>query len=462
MPSNRWTSARIIIGGSIVALVAVLWGIYQWHMPHWFLFAVSAPFAFASAIFHRRRFHLLILTTYILSHIGIDLWTGSRSFILDSDAIEWLSIVTASEIIYQISNQRRRTEEISQRRIHELEVMNDTLTGISSELELNKLLQTIVEKAVKLLNVSLGELLLYNRKTREMEIVAQFPMQKSGGIGYKIKPGEGAMGRVAVTKKPLILNDYKAFVNSLSDEVTTGVEATMDVPLLRGSDFVGVLGVARHERSRRFTEDDLRLLTVFASQATIAIHNARLYEEVQLLAFTDGLTGINNRRRLFELAEREYKRAVRYHRPLSFMLVDLDHFKNVNDRYGHAAGDEVLCWFATQASSVIRQNIDVIGRFGGEEFAFLYPETDLPSTIGAADRLRRHFSGRKVMFEEIEIPVMFSAGIASLPLEEDTELDQLIERADKALYCAKEKRNCMAYWDNRESKPYIIEAQHET
>jgi diguanylate cyclase (GGDEF)-like protein len=260
----------------------------------------------------------------------------------------------------------------------------------------------------------------------------------------------------------LILNDYKAFVNSLSEELTSGVEATMDVPLLRGDDFNGVLGVARHEKNKKFTNDDLRLLSVFAHQATIAIHNARLYEEVQVMAFTDGLTGINNRRRLFELAEMEFKRAVRYRRPLSFMLVDIDHFKSINDRYGHAAGDEVLRWFAMEASSVIRQNIDVVGRFGGEEFAFLYPETELPSTLGAAERLRKHFLGAHVLCNEIEIPVSFSAGIACVPLDQEIKLDLLIDRADKALYLAKEKRNCMAYWDNRESKAYIIEGTIES
>ncbi|MFT3890117.1 MAG: sensor domain-containing diguanylate cyclase [Anaerolineales bacterium] len=456
MTSNRWISGRIVIGGSFIALVAVLWGIYQWHMPHWFLFVISAPFAFASAAFHNRRTYFIILVVYILSHIGIDLLIGNRSFMLDSDAVEWSIFVLAGEIIYQLSTQRRRTEEISQQRIRELETMNDTLTDISSELELNKLLQTIVEKSVKLLRVSLGELLLFNKKTQELEIVAQYPVQQTG-IGFKMKLGEGVMGRVALTKRPLIINDYKSFTDALSEEFTSGVEATMDVPLLRGDDFNGVLGVARHAKNQEFTDDDLRLLTVFANQATVAIHNARLYEEVQVLAFTDSLTGINNRRRLFELAEKEFKRAQRYRRPLSFMLVDIDHFKDINDTYGHAAGDEALRWFAHEASSAIRQNIDVIGRFGGEEFAFLYPETELPSTLGAAERLLKHFVGKKACFDGREIQVNFSAGVACLPLKEDITLDQLIERADKALYCAKEKRNCIAYWDNHESKPYIIE-----
>jgi diguanylate cyclase (GGDEF)-like protein len=452
MPLSRWSSLRILVGGGVITLVAVVWGTLHWQIPHWFVFIASIPFVFAAAILRHPRVYFYILLAYMLSHVMVDLWTGDRSFMVGSDAVQWVSLAISGEVIYQLSTQRRRAERIAQQRISELEMMNTTLMEISSELELKTLLQTIMERAVKLLNASLGELLLYDKQTGEMEIVAQYPINQSQ-VGFKMKPGEGAMGRVAVTKRPLILNDYKAFVNALSDPITTGVEATLDVPLLRSDEFIGVLGVARHARNYKFTLDDQSLLTVFANQATIAIGNARLYEEVQRLAFTDMLTNINNRRRLFELADKEYKRSVRYRRPLSFMLVDIDHFKSINDTYGHAAGDEVLKWFASICNMVIRQKVDVLGRFGGEEFAFIYPETDLPSAVNAAERLRKHFVNMVVAIPGHELMVTFSAGIASLPFGEDIALDQLIERADKALYFAKRKRNCSAYWDDGTNAP---------
>ncbi len=452
MTSSRWSSVRIIIGGSLIALTAVVFGMINWGIPYWFIHVVSVLFVFSSAILHERRIYMYIVLTFIVTHLGVDLYTGGRSFLLGSDAVQWLSIVAAGEVIYQISSSRRRADVLSRRRIQELEVMNETLSSISGELELNSLLQTITERAVKLLKVTLGELLLFDQQTGEMEIVAQYPPD-SRQIGFKMKPGEGAMGRVAVTKRPLILNDYKAFVNSLAEDVTTGVEATLDVPLLKGAEFIGVLGVARHNKNQPFTKDDQRLLTVLASQAMIAIENARLYKDVRHLAFTDVLTGINNRRRLFELLDEEYRRALRYQRPLSFMLMDIDHFKKINDVYGHTAGDEVLRWFAKQASAAIRQKLDLIGRFGGEEFAVIYPEADLSSALSAAERLRSHVIGCPIRYNDIELQITFSTGIASLPLGVDTSFDQLIERADKALYLAKEKRNCIAYWDNAAAKP---------
>ena len=222
MSANRWSSVRIIVGGSIIALIVVVFGVAHWDVPYWFIHVVSVLFVFSSAILHNRRIYLYIVLAFITAHLGVDIYTGGRSFLLGSDAVQWFSIIAAGEIIHQISSQRRRADELSRRRIQELEVMNETLTSISGELELNSLLQTITERAVKLLNVTLGELLLFDKETGEMEIVAQYPLDASQ-IGFKMKPGEGAMGRVAVTKRGLILNDYKAFVNSLADAITTGV-----------------------------------------------------------------------------------------------------------------------------------------------------------------------------------------------------------------------------------------------
>jgi len=454
MSSHRWSSLRVIVGGGIIALIAVVFGMVRWDIPYWFIYVVSVLFVFPAAITQNRRIYLYIALAFLISHVVV--YLGKRSFLLGSDAVQWLSIMVAGEVIYRISRLRKRAEELSRQRIQELEVMNVTMTSLSSELELTNLLQTITERAVKLLNVSLGELLLCDKQTGELEIVAQYPLNPSQ-IGLKVQHGQGAVGQAAATKRGLILNDYKAFANSLPDAITSGVAATLNVPLLKGDKLIGVLGVAQHNKTREFTKDDMRLLTVFANQARVAIENARLYKEVQHLAFTDVLTGISNRRRLFELLDEEYRRAIRYQRPLSLMLIDLDHFKKINDAYGHAAGDEVLRWFANQCNLLTRQKLDLIGRIGGEEFAIIYPEADLASAMGAAERLRAQIIGRSIPYNGMQLKITFSAGLAALPLEKEISFEQLIERADKALYFAKEQRNCMAYWNNKEAAPQRVQ-----
>ena len=438
-------------------MLAVMFEVFQRGGPVWYVYVIAFPVVIVAALFHPRIIFLAFWAVFTLLHTIMDIGFGNDVALINNNTAQWGGLLLAGLTIHFISNERRRVAEVSQRRIRELEIMNEISRELSGELDLGNLLQKIVERAVRMLRVSLGEILLLEKETRELNVVAQYPFH-ANRLGLKIKPGEGAMGRVAATKKPLIINTYKSSSNALPHEVAEGVEAVMDVPLLKGEECIGVLGVSSRVKSHRFTTDDLSLLIVLASQATLAIRNAQLYQEVRHLAFTDGLTGINNRRRLFELAEKEYRRATRYGRPLSVMLMDIDHFKSINDQHGHVAGDAVLTWFANECSGIIRQKIDVIGRFGGEEFAVLYPETGLAPAIDAAARIRKRVSQTKVdLGNDAAIHITISMGIASLSNDREVTLDHLIERADKALYTAKQKRDCLAYWDIKEEKPYLVD-----
>jgi diguanylate cyclase (GGDEF)-like protein len=283
-------------------------------------------------------------------------------------------------------------------------------------------------------------------KKNDLEIAAHFPPDQKR-IGFRIKIGEGSMGRVALTRRPGIINDYKYWVNAMSDSVTAGVEAVVDVPLLKGTELIGVLGVGRQHRAYPFTEEDRHLLSVFARQAIIAINNAQLYKDIQTVAYTDVLTGINNRRRFFELAEKEYKRAQRYLRPLSIAVMDIDHFKSINDHYGHAVGDTVLSWFAHECYGHIRKEIDIIGRVGGEEFTILFPETVVEAACEVVHRLLKQIGNTKISTGAYSIQITFSAGLIGINYKTNFVLDQLLDRADRALYLAKQTRNCIAYWD---------------
>ena len=158
--------------------------------------------------------------------------------------------------------------------------------------------------------------------------------------------------------------------------------------------------------------------------------------ELERLATTDGLTGLANRRRLFERLEQEMYRARRYGTALSLVMFDIDHFKRVNDRWGHAAGDQVLREIARETHQLLRKT-DRAGRYGGEEFVVLLPETDLAEAILTAHRLHQQIS-ETVITPELGVPVSvtISAGVATLAPAESGEA--LIHRADQALYRAKQ------------------------
>lgn len=159
-------------------------------------------------------------------------------------------------------------------------------------------------------------------------------------------------------------------------------------------------------------------------------------EEIRRLITTDQLTGVSNRARFYELGEAELTRWKRFGQPLSALMIDLDHFKRINDTHGHAAGDEVLKQVAVALQTTLR-SIDIIGRLGGEEFAILLPSIELAGAEMVAERLRRVISGLIPTFEGTAIPVTLSIGCSELSAEA-ADLDALLRQADRGLYSAKE------------------------
>jgi diguanylate cyclase (GGDEF)-like protein len=455
MSFKRWVSTPVLVGGSIVTLVIVTLGVLQAGISVGAFQVFAAPFVLLSSLFNQKRIYLILWGVSFIVFVIVN-WLLYRSLpLLTFTAMLWFIMAVAAEIIYQLASQRRLIAAAHRRRTRELDAMDLTMTELTSDTDLGLVLQSIVERAAELLKASVAEIALYDRGRNDLEVAAHYP-PNAASIGYRMKIGEGAMGYVAQTRQPQIINNYKEWAHALPEQISFGVEMVADVPLLKDNELMGVLGVGRQQKTESFTEEDLHLLGVFARQAVIAINNARLYEEIQRLAYTDTLTGINNRRRLFELLEKEYMRARRYKRPLSLMLLDIDHFKAINDQYGHAAGDMALRWFAQQCSKAIRKNMDVIGRFGGEEFMILFPETSLESACEVSRRLLNLISGGEAPIGDKRIPIAFSAGLVSLEHEENTSLDQLIEQADRALYLAKESRGCVACWDPQIGEPRLV------
>ena len=191
-----------------------------------------------------------------------------------------------------------------------------------------------------------------------------------------------------------------------------------------------------------FTEESRELARWLATQASIALENAHLHGLVKAQAVTDELTGLANRRRFMEVVELELKRAERFQSPLGLVLVDLDDFKLVNDRYGHHTGDQVL----RALSNVFREglrDVDLASRLGGEEFAVLLPETDDSGAGGVAERLRAALASLELAAPGGEkFGVTASFGVAVYPQAQT--VDELLNSADAALYRGKaEGKNCV-------------------
>ena len=206
--------------------------------------------------------------------------------------------------------------------------------------------------------------------------------------------------------------------------------------MLAGDKVMGAIAVQDYEHADVYDQAHVDLLSTIASQASIALENARLFAETQSMARTDALTGVANRRYLFELGAQELSRARRFGHPLSVLLLDIDHFKHVNDSYGHAAGDQVLQALARCCQKQVR-DIDVVGRYGGEEFVILLVETDSAGALRSAERLRAQVAQMVTETDQGPITVNISLGVASAQLDRDG-FATLVVRADSALYAAKQ------------------------
>jgi diguanylate cyclase (GGDEF)-like protein len=226
------------------------------------------------------------------------------------------------------------------------------------------------------------------------------------------------------------------------------------VPLKLGKSVKGILSTQSYSADA-YSEEDKETLELLAAHAAVALENAHLFSEVQELAITDSLTKIYNRRRFFELAEQEFERSRRYTRPLSVIMLDIDHFKRVNDTYGHAVGDLVLETLANLVQKSLRE-VDVFARYGGEEFVILLPETTSIEAQLTAERIRQLISRTPIQSGSNTIEITISFGVVEL---EDTcrNIEELLDRSDQAMYHSKRTgRNRVSIWSpNSQPKPSV-------
>ncbi|MDF1663165.1 MAG: diguanylate cyclase [Planctomycetota bacterium] len=239
------------------------------------------------------------------------------------------------------------------------------------------------------------------------------------------------------------------------------IRSVLCLPVLQQNELGAILYLENNLSTDAFSKDRIDVLRVLLSQAAISIENAQLYntlelrveertqelqneikeririqEELRRLATTDGLTKASNRRHFLELSEKEFQRAKRYQHPMSVIMIDADHFKDINDTFGHDIGDTVLQELTKSVLKELR-NSDLFGRIGGEEFAATLPETDEAAAILVAERLRETIESLVLKAGDEQFHFTVSIGIAMLG-EKDPEFSTILKRADSALYKAKE------------------------
>lgn len=323
--------------------------------------------------------------------------------------------------------------ERSQNSAKELTVSFTIAKSLISTLELDDVLNTILRVIRDTFGYSHIAILLI--EGNELYVKAAHGYGTGVFKKVRLKIGEqGICGHVAATGELFYAPDVLKVPFYHVFKKTTKSEAA--IPLKIKGEVIGVLDI-ESGKPDAFTEQDLRMFSVFASQSAIAIENARLYDETKELSLTDALTKTANRRHFNLVLENEFKKARSYSRQLSLGMIDLDDFKGFNDRYGHVAGDKMLIQVAATLKDNLRDT-DFVARYGGEEFVVIFPETSHLLALKVSERLRSAVERKQLLTrgKKGRKKMTISIGVATYPTSAETN-SGLVQIADRALYRAK-------------------------
>ncbi|MFZ0614322.1 MAG: DUF484 family protein [Desulfobacterales bacterium] len=239
---------------------------------------------------------------------------------------------------------------------------------------------------------------------------------------------------------PLLVNrDLKPYERLLPQSCNFTVQSMAIAPISLDGKIIGSLNQADISRRRFHPGMDTSLLEQLAVKVSLCLSNVTAHEKLRFLAYHDPLTGLLNRRVMESVLAREFARSQRYPRFLALVFLDLDHFKDVNDRHGHDRGDELLVYFAKGLARMSRAT-DIVARYAGDEFVIILPETTKESAAQLMRRVCAHFSEHPLESGATRLPISISFGIASANDDGVFDPESLLKKADTALYEAKNSR----------------------
>jgi len=375
------------------------------------------------------------------------------------------------EILKTLSNhcagalERIWAQEALAQMVERLKVLYQATHAISASLDMEQLCDSIHAAVEKVMPCDDFVMDGYDEQTNEIIPIYAVEYPRRRIFTEKYFADHGMAGRIVHTQMPILLNSVEDIDNSgINFELygtapTEPTQSILAVPMLLHGKVIGMIS-AQSYKENAYTSEDQYLLELLAAHAAIAIDNARLFSKTQQLADIDPLTGILSRRKFYELAEREFSRSMRYKKPLSVIMLDVDEFKKFNDRFGHKVGDLVLRLVATQCKSSLR-DVDIFGRLGGEEFVVALPDTDLKDAVIAANRLHKvveeaDLTEAENLFDLMAsdtskkeaLKVTVSVGVAACD-ESCKNIEVVIDRADRAMYSVKYTgRNRINVWNN--------------
>jgi len=321
----------------------------------------------------------------------------------------------------------------------ELIVFHELGKALTSSLQLDQVLRTIMEKINEVLRPDTWSLLLMDAQKQELYFQIATGEGAEALKDVRIKVGQGLAGWVAETGQAVVVPDTSKdsrFSGKLDERTNVATRSVVAVPVRFRDQCLGVIELINCIGPDGFSDRDLALLEVLADYAAIAIENARHVQRIHELTITDDCTSLYNARHLNFMLDTEIYRSHRYAFEFSLIFLDLDHFKNINDTYGHLVGSKLLAEIG-EAIKINCRLIDLAFRYGGDEFVVLLPQTSKENALGVARRLHKLIR-ETVWLKDAGLNVHISAsiGVAAYPSDSRSK-SELLHLADEAMYLVK-------------------------
>ena len=394
-----------------------------------------------SAFFHQK---INLIEFFLFSLSGILIFTlllrfySARIMFIQSDSEH------RQEEINIIAVENKKKQEYSlalKSKITRYDNLKKLIEDLNHSLKLGIVVRVLSSTVYTLISNSTGLVLFYLVDNQHQKLNLIYSMKDASDIVVLSKEGDLFDQWVLRHSNQLIIenlkNDFRFDADSMNSQEMRSVLSLISSPLISNNSLLGLLRLESKE-SGFFNQDDLRFLSLVADLGAVALENSLLFQKTQDLAIHDDLTALHTRGYFIDRLRDEVRRCQRLDQHLSLMMIDIDFFKQYNDKFGHIVGDLVLKKMGKLLKDALNEFNPLLCRFGGEEFLVMLSGIDKKRSLIIAEELRQRIQKEKIVLRRQDTYITVSIGVASLPLDTKDE-DELVQKADKAMYAAKGK-----------------------